>query len=86
MHNLSMTHHVAGREDEAVKLQEEIAKIGEEMGMTPEEREEAGSADEQGLEAAVKLTRQEGGQTGKKKETRRERGGSAGTWKPRRKK
>lgn len=86
MHNLSMTHHVAGREDEAVKLQEEIAKIGEEMGMTPEEREGSGSADGQGLEAAVKLTRQEGGQAGKKKEKSKGRGGSATTWKPRRNK
>ncbi|CAM9919827.1 unnamed protein product [Laminaria digitata] len=87
MHNLSMTHHVAGREDEAVKLQEEIAKIGEEMGVTPEEREGSGSADGQGLEAAVKLTRQEGGQAGKKKtEKRKGRGGSATTWKPGRKK
>lgn len=85
MHNLSMTHHVAGREDEAIKLQEEIAKIGEEMGMTPEEREGSGSADGQGLEAAVKLTRQEGGQAGKKEKSKG-RGGSATTWKPRRKK
>ena len=85
MHNLSMTHHVAGREDEAVKLQEEFAKIGEEMGMTPEEREGSGPADGRGLEAAVKLTRQEGEHTGKK-ERRKGRSGSATPWKPGRKK
>lgn len=84
MHNLSMTHHVAGREDEAIKLQEEIAKIGEEMGMTPEEREGSGSVDGQGLEAAVKLTRQEGGQAGKEK--RKGHSVSATPWKPGRKK
>lgn len=44
MHNLSMVHHAAGREDEAIKLQREIAEIGEEMGMTDEEKNEASDA------------------------------------------
>lgn len=73
MHNLSMTHHVAGREDEAVKLQEEIARIGEEMGLTAEEQSEASGA----AGGAVKLTHQEEESPGKnhKKE-------SGATWKP----
>ncbi|CAM9779605.1 unnamed protein product [Ectocarpus fasciculatus] len=74
MHNLSMTHHVAGREGEAIKLQDEIAKIGEEMGMTPEEQSEAsGAAGE-----AVKLA-QEGKKAPEKKNKESD---SASTWKP----
>lgn len=75
MHNLSMTHHVAGQEDEAIKLQDEIAKIGEEMGMTPEEQSEASGA----AGGAVKLSQEEG----KKPQERKNKGNdSASTWKP----
>lgn len=86
MHNLSMAHHAAGREDEAIKLQEEIAKIGEEMGMTTEEQSEMsaaadGSAPDGGV---VELTREAGkkGPGKKKKKGGGEDGDSGTTWKP----
>lgn len=83
MHNLSMAHHAAGKEDEAVKLQEEIARIGDEMGMTAEEQSEAGTAADgaaPGGGGAVELSRGGGGKAAGKKG--REEGDSAQTWKP----
>ncbi len=74
MHNLSMTHHVAGREDEAVKLQEEIARIGEEMGLTAEEQSEASGA----AGGPVKLAHEEGKSPGKNHKKK----DSGATWKP----
>lgn len=73
MHNLSMTHHVVGREDEAIKLRDEIAKIGEEMGMTPEEQSEASGA----AGGGVKLAQEEG-----KKAPEKKKSDSGSTWKP----
>ncbi|CAN0316091.1 unnamed protein product [Ectocarpus sp. 12 AP-2014] len=72
MHNLSMTHHVAGREDEAIKLRDEIAKIGEEMGMTPEEQSEASGA----AGGGVKLAQEEGKKAPEKKSD------AESAWKP----
>lgn len=84
MHNLSMAHHAAGREDEAIRLQEEIAKIGEEMGMTTEEQDEMsaaadGSAPEAGV---VELAGNKAPGKNKKKKGGGEDGDSGTTWKP----
>lgn len=90
MHNLSMAHHAAGREDEAMKLQDEIAAIGEEMGMTAEEQSEASEA--AGVPSPesshVKLLdTRPGGKKGSGKTTSKEKGDvkdedSVTTWKP----
>lgn len=82
MHNLSMAYHAAGRDDDAVKLQEEIAKLGEEMGMTTEDQYGQSGSGAAGAEGAIKLTRQRGNQPrSPKKKTE-----SGATWKPRRRK
>eukprot|EP00752_Nemacystus_decipiens_P003102 g2873.t1 len=85
MHNLSMAHHAAGREDEAVKLQEEIARIGEEMGMTTEEQNEmSAAADKSAPDAGTLESTGTGTAPGKK--TKGGDGGEDGvsgtTWKP----
>lgn len=95
MHNLSMAHHAAGREDEAIELQKEIAVIGEEMGMTSEEQNEASYAAGGPASgpaggptpgsSSVKLhdTREEAkGKNRRKKKTGKEEGDSVTTWKP----
>lgn len=85
MHNLSMAHHAAGREDEAVKLQEEIAKIGEEMGMTTEEQNEmSAAADGSAPEAGTVESAGKNAAPGKKKKGGGggEDGDSGTTWKP----
>lgn len=89
MHNLSMAHHAAGREDEAIRLQEEIATIGEEMGMTTEEQDEmSAAADGSAPEGdAVESTGRKGGASGKNNKNKKKKGGgedgdSGTTWKP----
>lgn len=91
MHNLSMVHHAAGREGEAIKLQEEIARIGEDMGITEEKLQEEGdvsssSSAAEASEAPVKLfkTRAEAKKAAAKQAEDGE-GESAATWKPGRK-
>lgn len=89
-----MVHHAAGREDEAVKLQEEIARIGEAMGITEEEQQgtdgvgSSGNGTEGASDAPVKMykTRAEAKKAAaKQKQDEDEDGDSAVTWKPGRK-
>lgn len=85
MHNLSMTHHAAGRTDEAVELQEEIARIGEELGMAEEERvEEADGVSSEGVTGNVNAPRGDGKSPEKteQKEGEEESAESATTWRP----
>lgn len=85
MHNLSMTHHAAGRTDEAVELQEGIARIGEELGMLEEELvEEADGVSNEGVVGNVDEPQGDGKSSKKteQKEGEDESEESATTWRP----
>lgn len=82
MHNLSMVHYVAGRKDEAVRLQEEIAKIGEEMGVTEEDSSGDGEAGGENLEKGIKVSKEKGKGLGKNKKDQGNQEKSTTTWKP----
>lgn len=84
MHNLSMTHHAAGRTDEAVELQEGIARIGEELGMLEEEQvEEADGVSNEGVVGNVDAPRGDGKSSEKTEQKEEDESAeSATTWRP----
>lgn len=88
MHNLSMVHHAAGREDAAIELQEKISRIGEELGITEEGQKDGMQTEGARLEDAIKLTREEGKRPERKTGRKGKQGGgdSATAWKPGKKK
>ena len=52
-------HFAAGREDEAVELQEAIGRIGDELGVIEEEQVEGGGGGSEGMTGDAAVTRKD---------------------------